>query len=89
MFGIIWLLNTWFQANKAYKAYIDSLFLKSFDAGITGQPQWLDPYTQSCGQAFTGNRGGILGTAIIYCLIFLYLMIIYPPHVARKARASE
>ncbi|MHB9075008.1 MAG: hypothetical protein ACYC6G_15945 [Desulfobaccales bacterium] len=36
---------------------------------------WGGPY----GRGFTGNRGDIWGTAIIYCLIFLYLMVIYPP----------
>ena len=44
LFGFIWLLNTWFQANSTY---INHLFLKSFDAGITGQPQWLAHYTQA------------------------------------------
>jgi len=41
----------------------------------TTAEEWGGPY----GPGFTGNRGDILGTANIYCLIFLYLMVIYPP----------
>ena len=37
LFGLIWLANTWLQSNNAY---INHLFLKSFDAGITRQPAW-------------------------------------------------
>jgi uncharacterized membrane protein YphA (DoxX/SURF4 family) len=44
LFGFIWLLNTWFQSNSAY---INHLFLESFNDGITGQPQWLAHYTQA------------------------------------------
>lgn len=44
LFGIIWLFNTWLQANSAY---INHLFLKSFNAGIHGQPEWLARYTQA------------------------------------------
>ena len=44
VFGLVWVLNIWFQANAAY---INHLFLKSFDAGITGQPAWLAHYTQA------------------------------------------
>jgi hypothetical protein len=43
LFGLIWVLNTWFQADSAY---INHLFLQSFDAGIKGQPAWLAHYTQ-------------------------------------------
>lgn len=31
--------------------------------------------------AVTGIGGDVLGTTIIYCLIFLYLMAMYPPHL--------
>lgn len=34
------------------------------------------PYTST-----TGVGGDVLGTAIIYCLIFLYLLIMYPPQL--------
>jgi hypothetical protein len=44
VFGLIWVLNTWFQANSVY---INHLFLKSFNAGIIGQPQWLAHYSQA------------------------------------------
>ena len=44
VFGMTWVLNIWFQANAAY---INHLFLASFDAGITGQPAWLAHYTQA------------------------------------------
>jgi uncharacterized membrane protein YphA (DoxX/SURF4 family) len=44
LFGLIWLLNTWFQANGAY---INHLFLKSFNAGVNGQPDWLAHWTQA------------------------------------------
>ena len=43
LFGLIWVLNTWFQADSAY---INHLFLQSFNAGIKGQPEWLAHYTQ-------------------------------------------
>lgn len=46
---------------------------------------WGGPY----GPGFTGNKGDILGTAIIYCLIFLYLMVVYPPFRMKKTRAPE
>ncbi|MEJ2656987.1 MAG: hypothetical protein P8012_07285 [Desulfobacterales bacterium] len=36
---------------------------------------WGGPY----GPGYTGNRGDILGTTIIYCFIFLFLMVMYPP----------
>jgi uncharacterized membrane protein YphA (DoxX/SURF4 family) len=48
LFGLIWVLNTWFQANSAY---INHLFLQSFNAGANGQPQWLAHYTQTVIQA--------------------------------------
>jgi uncharacterized membrane protein YphA (DoxX/SURF4 family) len=44
LFGLVWALNTWFQANSAY---IDHLFLQSFSAGINGQPAWLAHYTRT------------------------------------------
>jgi hypothetical protein len=46
---------------------------------------WGGPY----GMGFTGNKGDILGTAIIYCLIFLYLMVVYPPYLIRKKTGAE
>lgn len=41
---------------------------------------WGGPH----GPGFTGNRGDILGTIIIYGLLFLYLMVMYPPFWVRK-----
>jgi hypothetical protein len=49
-------------------------FLYSFRLWTTAEG-WGGPY----GPGFTGNRGDILGTIIIYGFIFLYLMVIYPP----------
>ena len=46
---------------------------------------WGGPY----GPGFTGNEGDILGTIIIYCLIFLYLMVMYPPFRTAKTKARE
>ncbi len=43
---------------------------------------WGGPY----GPGFTGNQGDILNTPNIYCLIFLYLMVMYPSFSTRKDR---
>jgi hypothetical protein len=43
LFGLIWVLNTWFQADSAY---VNHLFLQSFNAGVNGQPEWLAHYTK-------------------------------------------
>ncbi len=73
MFGLIWVLNTWFQANSAY---INRLFLKSFDAGIIGQPAWLAHYTQSVVSAIVaiGAPSVAIVTVVIDGLLALSLL---------------
>ena len=46
---------------------------------------WGGPYAPG----FTGNRGDIWGTAIIYCYIFLYLMVMYSPFGLWKTGADR
>ncbi len=58
------------------------LFLRPVDHTTEG---WGGPY----GYCFTGNRGDILGTAIIYCFIFLYLMAMYPPYGFSGKKTTE
>jgi len=73
LFGLIWVLNTWFQANSAY---IDHLFLKSFDAGINGQPEWLAHYTESVVSAIVamGAPRVAIATVVIDGLLALSLL---------------
>jgi len=73
LFGCIWVLNTWFQANGAY---IDHLFLQSFDAGIKGQPAWLAHYTQTVISAIqTLGPGRVaLATVVLDALLALSLL---------------
>lgn len=72
-FGIIWALNTWFQANSAY---ISGLFLKFFQAGISGQPKWLANYTHSVVIAIQalGPSRVALATVVIDALLALSLL---------------
>jgi uncharacterized membrane protein YphA (DoxX/SURF4 family) len=72
-FGIIWVLNTWFQANSAY---ISRLFLKSFQAGISGQPEWLANYTHSVVVAIQalGPSRVALAPVVIDALLALSLL---------------
>jgi hypothetical protein len=73
VFGFIWLLNTWFQAKSAY---INHLFLQSFNAGITGQPVWLASYTQtilSAIQAVGASRVAVATVVIDGLLAFSLL----------------
>jgi hypothetical protein len=73
IFGCIWLLNTWFQANGAY---INHLFLQSFSAGINGQPGWLASYTQTVVyaiQAIGASRVAVT-TVVIDGLLALSLL---------------
>ena len=58
--------------------------LYSFGLWTTAEG-WGGPY----GTGFTGNKGDVLGTAIIYCLIFRYLMVVYPPFRMRKTLRTE
>jgi uncharacterized membrane protein YphA (DoxX/SURF4 family) len=73
LFGCIWLLNTWFQANSAY---VNHLFLQSFNAGITGQPEWLARYNQIVIQAVqaVGAPEVALATVVIDGLLALSLL---------------
>jgi hypothetical protein len=58
-------------------------FIYTFGLWTTAEG-WGGPY----GPGFTGNRGDIWGTAIIYCFIFLYLMAMYPPFGLQKKTAE-
>jgi hypothetical protein len=73
VFGLIWVLNTWFQANSAY---IDHLFLQSFNAGISGQPAWLAGYTQAVIHAIQamGAARVAVATVVIDGLLALSLI---------------
>jgi uncharacterized membrane protein YphA (DoxX/SURF4 family) len=73
VFGLIWALNTWFQANSAY---IDYLFLQSFNAGIDGQPAWLAGYTQAVIHAIQamGPARVAVATVVIDGLLALSLI---------------
>jgi hypothetical protein len=73
LFGCIWLLNVWFQSNSAY---INHLFLPSFHAGITGQPEWLARYTQAVINAIQalGTPRVALATILIEGLLALSLL---------------
>jgi uncharacterized membrane protein YphA (DoxX/SURF4 family) len=72
-FGLIWVLNTWFQANSAY---INHLFLKSFNAGINGQPEWMASYTQTIINAFQfmGAPRVAMATVLIDALLAFSLL---------------
>jgi hypothetical protein len=73
VFGLIWALNTWFQANSAY---INHLFLESFNAGINGQPAWLAGYTQAVIHAVQaiGAARVAVATVVIDGLLALSLL---------------
>lgn len=73
IFGLIWALNTWFQANSVY---INHLFLKSFNAGVTGQPEWLAHYTKTVIHAIQalGPSRVALATVVIDGLLALSLL---------------
>jgi uncharacterized membrane protein YphA (DoxX/SURF4 family) len=73
MFGLIWVLNTWFQANSAY---INHLFLQSFDAGIKGQPEVLAHFTQAVIQVVQalGAPRVAVATVVIDGLLALSLL---------------
>jgi hypothetical protein len=73
LFGLIWLLNTWFQANGAY---INRLFLKSFSAGVSGQPEWLGHWTQAVinGIEIIGAARVAAATVLIDALLALSLL---------------
>ncbi len=73
LFGIIWLLNTWFQANSAY---INHLFLKSFNAGIHGQPGWLAHYVMRVKDVILvlGPSRVAIATVVIDALLALSLL---------------
>jgi hypothetical protein len=73
LFGVVWVLNTWFQANSAY---INHLFLRSFDAGITGQPEWLAHYTLTVikGIQFLGAPRVAVATVVINVLLAFSLL---------------
>lgn len=73
LFGSVWILNTWFQANSAY---INDLFLKSFDAGIKGQPEWLANYTRSVMGAIqaVGAARVALATVVVDGLLAVSLL---------------
>ena len=73
IFGLIWVLNTWFQANSAY---INHLFIESFNAGINGQPEWLAHYTQTVINAIQvlGPSRVALATVFIDALLALSLL---------------
>ncbi|MEJ2725445.1 MAG: hypothetical protein P8175_12525 [Deltaproteobacteria bacterium] len=73
MFGLIWVLNTWFQANSAY---INHLFLKSFNAGINGQPEWIASYTTSVISVmqFLGAPRVAVATVVVDGLLALSLL---------------
>lgn len=73
LFGLIWVLNTWFQADSAY---INHLFLESFNAGIKGQPEWLANYTQGVVHAIQvlGAPRVAVATVVIDALLAFSLL---------------
>lgn len=73
LFGLIWVLNTWFQANSAY---IDHLFLQSFNAGINGQPPWLAGYTQTVIHTIQGIGPARVAVATVVMDALLALSLI-------------
>jgi uncharacterized membrane protein YphA (DoxX/SURF4 family) len=82
------IIETIIAASLVFKKGMDYIlpigFIYSFGLWTTAEG-WGGPY----GPGFTGNRGDILGTAIIYCFIFLYLMVMYPPFGIWKTKATE
>jgi uncharacterized membrane protein YphA (DoxX/SURF4 family) len=82
------IIETIIAASLVFKKGMDYIlpigFIYSFGLWTTAEG-WGGPY----GPGFTGNRGDILGTAIIYCFILLYLMVMYPPLGIWKTEAKE
>ena len=73
VFGLIWVINTWFQANGAY---IHHVFLESFNAGIHGQPEWLANYTKGVIHVIQvlGPSRVAVATVVIDALLALSLL---------------
>ena len=82
------IAETLIAASLLFKKGLDFMlpigFIYSFGLWTTAEG-WGGPY----GPGYTGNRGDILGTAIIYCFIFLYLMVMYSPSGILRKKAGK